>query len=70
MKIEFDKAIYSENAVKQAIHDYASIADIELVDTQERSICSINRSVYPIETTLLEFSNYVLNLSVMSEKEV
>lgn len=70
MKTEFDKGIYSEKAIRQAIKDYASIADIEMINTPERCVCSINRSDLPIETTLLEFSNYVLNLSVMSEKEV
>lgn len=68
MTIEFDKTIYSEKAVRQAIDSYASIADIEMINTQESCVCSINQSVYPIETTLLEFSNFVLNLSVMSEK--
>lgn len=67
MKIEFDKTIYSENAVRQAINDYASIADIDMINTPERCVCLINRSDYPMETTILEFSNYVLNLSVMSE---
>lgn len=70
MKTEFDKAIYSEEAVRQAISDYASIADIEMINTPEKCVCSINRSDYPVETTILEFSNYVLNLSVMSEKKV
>ncbi len=70
MKIDFDKSIYSEKAVRQAINDYASIADIEMINTPERCVCSITRSDYPIEITRLEFSNYVLNLSVMSEKKV
>ena len=70
MIIEFDKTIYSEKAVRQAINTYASIANIEMINTPERCVCSINQSIYPIETTLLEFSNYVLNLSVMSEKEI
>lgn len=70
MIIEFDKEIYPEKAVRQAIIDYASIADIGMSNTSEKCICSINRSVYPIEITLLEFSNYVLNLSVTSEKKV
>lgn len=70
MKVEFDKAIYSEKAIKQAILDYESIADIEMNNTPERYVCSIKRSDYPMETTMLEFSNYVLNLSVMSEKGI
>lgn len=69
MRIEFDKTIYSEKAVRQAINNYATIANIEMINTPESYVCSINQSVYPIETTLLEFSNYVLNLSVMSEKK-
>ena len=69
MTIQFDKSIYSETAVKQAIEDYTSIAEINMISTPESYICSINQSDYPMETTALEFSNYVLNLTVMCEKE-
>lgn len=70
MTIEFDKSIYAEKAVKKAIEDYASIAEIKLTYKSESCVCSIFWSKYPIEKTALEFSNYVLNLSVMSERKV
>lgn len=69
MIIQFDKSLYSEQAVKQAIDDYAPIAKIHISCTPEYYVCSIVQSNYPIETTVQEFSNYVLNLTVMSEKK-
>ena len=69
MIVEFDKTIYSEKAVKQAIADYAGLAEIEMTSTPIACVCSVVRSDYPMEITVLEFSNYVLNLSVMSGKE-
>ena len=68
MTVVFDKDLYSESAVRQAISDYAEIAKIELTGNDDSLVSTIVRSEYPLETTALEFSNYVLNLSVMSEK--
>lgn len=68
MTIQFDKSIYSETAIRQGINDYAYLAEIELSSTSKHYICSIIRSDYPMEITALEFSNYVLNLTVMKEK--
>ena len=70
MTILFDKSIYTEKAVRQAIEDYKSIAKIELFCTSEHCDCSIISSEYPMKTTALEFSNYVLNLTVMSENNI
>lgn len=68
MNIVYDKTLYSGSAIRKAIADYASIADIEVQESSDRFICTINRSKYPLDTTALEFSNYVLNLSVASER--
>ena len=70
MRVQYDKSIYSETAIKKAIVDYSNLAEIELYNTPECFICSINHSDYPMEITAMEFSNYVLNLTVMEEKEV
>lgn len=69
MIVEFDKTIYSEKAVRRAIADYAGFTEIEMTSTPEACVCSVVRSDYSMEKTALEFSNYVLNLSVMSGKE-
>lgn len=69
MTVVFDKDLYSESAVRQAIADYAEIAVIEMISNEKSCVCTIVRSEYPLGTTALEFSNYVLNLSVMSEKD-
>ena len=68
MTIRFDKSLYSEKAIRQAIADYTSLAEISMTSSPESCVCTIVRSDYPIETTALEFSNYVLNLTVMGEK--
>lgn len=68
MIVKFDKALYSYRAIRQAIIDYSSVADIDIIDSDDSFICSINKSRYDMGVTKLEFSNYVLNLSVMSEK--
>lgn len=68
MKVVFDKNLYYETAVRRAIDDYSELAEIKMTSTPDSCVCSIIRSDYPLETTTLEFSNYVLNLSVMSEK--
>ncbi len=68
MTVVFDKDLYHESAIRRAIVDYASIAEIEMVSNDDSCACTIVRAEYPLETTALHFSNYVLNLSVMSEK--
>ena len=68
MIVCFDKTIYSESAVRQAIKDYSAIAQIELMDSGKEYSCFVKQSKYSLEKTILEFSNYVLSLSVMSEK--
>ena len=68
MNIEYDKTLYSGSAIRKAITDYSLIADIEMQESSDHFICTINRSKYPLDTTALEFSNYVLNLSVASER--
>ena len=70
MIVEFDKSIYSDRAVRQAVVDYLSIADIEITDSEKYYICLIKTSKYDMEITKLEFSNYVLNLSAMGEKTI
>ena len=72
--IAFDLSLYSEDAVLRAIQDYKGIAEIEYKATQknpgldnnaEKQIeCVISHSMYDIETTRLEFCNYVLSLTI------
>ena len=70
MIIKFDKSIYHEQAITQAICDYKSIATIESYDIPGFCVCIIKTSKYLMDKTALEFSNYVLNLSIMREKEL
>ena len=64
MTIEFDKQLYSDAAVKQAIRDYKDIAQIICSSTKQGVQCTIVKSAYDMLLTKLEFCNYVLSLSV------
>lgn len=71
MTVVFDATLYSKEAIQQAIKDYESIAQINLSIQPEQYICSIEKASFPEEQTSLEFSNYVLALTVStSEKKL
>ena len=67
MILRFDKTLYSVHAIKQAIQEYSSIAEIDFLNSDADYICTIRKSRYSAEKTALEFSNYVLCLSVAGE---
>lgn len=69
MIVTFDKKIYKEQAIRTAILDYQQIAEILLKVRPLNFECKIVQSVYPIDITALEFSNYVLNQSVSIRSE-
>ncbi len=69
MIVTFDKMIYKEQAIRTAIHDYQQIAEILLSVGPFCFECRIVQSIYPIDITALEFSNYVLNQSVSIRSE-
>ena len=65
--LEFDGALYPVSAVRSAISDYASIAQIAIEETEQGCICRIEASAAPLELTALEFANYVLELSCVED---
>lgn len=64
MEIDFDKQLYHEEAVRQAIADYREIAHVIFQPTMTGFRCSFLESKYDLQLTRLEFCNYVLSLSV------
>ena len=70
MTLRYDSSLYSEEAIRQAVLDYAAIADIEISSSDDSYNCHIIKSKYSLKQTALEFSNYILVLSVMKECEV
>ena len=67
MILRFDENIYSEKAIIAAIRDFLPIADIGVVKDSGFYICTITRSKFDMQKTAHEFSNYILDLSVMGE---
>ena len=64
----FDKEIYPQQAIRQAILDYQTIVSITCSDQKNKYICVFARSCYPMEQTMDEFSNYVLALSAQMKR--
>lgn len=69
MIVHFDQTIYKEQAVAMAIRDYQQVAEILLKVKPFCFECNIVHSIYPIDITALEFSNYVLNQTVSISSE-
>ena len=66
--ITFDLSLYSSQAIKQAISDYQNIAQIRSHQTDTGVECYLEKAKYDLKLTEMEFSNYVLCLTVsMSE---
>lgn len=54
--------IYQEASVIQAIQDFRRLAHIKLKHQGDYFVCAFSRCVYEKETTIHEFSNYVIDL--------
>ena len=66
--VKFDKSIYSKRAVQESIKEYADIAKFNFAESESDYICRIIHSIYPVNITILEFSNYVLGITVQAER--
>lgn len=62
--IMFDLTLYSPKAIRGAVNDYQKIAKIETEFKDNHCICHVCSSLYDIELTEKEFSNYVLDKTV------
>ncbi len=65
--ISFDAALYNLKALEQAVRDYTKIAKIRIHDRGDKYECEILQTQVEPELLIHEFSNYVLDLSVMME---
>ena len=63
--ISFDSQIYRRSAIRQACSDYHDLADIQYTENGNQVLCEINNPQGDPELIADEFSNYVLNLTVM-----
>ena len=63
-RLEFDSVLYKKDAVKQAITDYQDLAEIHFQDFSSKYICEVSQTKYDLDETCLEFSNYVLELTI------
>lgn len=63
--IAYDKSLYSRQAIERAIEDYREIAHIFLTENKEEYLCEFREAQGEIELIQNEFSNYVLNLTIM-----
>ena len=64
MKIEFDNELYIRKAIEQGIIDYNDITPIQLWEDNNKYICEIEHTGDEAELIGLEFSNYVLNMTL------
>ena len=63
--ISFDKSIYLKDAVIRACTDYMELANIKIKEQDGRIFCEMKNAKANPELITDEFSNYVLNLTVM-----
>lgn len=60
MKIKYDGNIYAERAVIRAANDYSAIAKVTIASDGRDIKCSFSDCSYDEETTVREFSNYII----------
>lgn len=61
MKIKYDSNIYAEQAIIHAANDYSAIAKVTVKSSDRYIECSFSDCNYDEETTIKEFSNYIID---------
>ena len=56
------KELYQRECVDQAVQDYRALARIKVSSLDKYIGCTFSRCSYSKETTIKEFSNYVIDL--------
>lgn len=59
---DYDLDIYPESIIRQAINDYSNICKIKADIKDGFAFLSFSDSVYDINQTVQEFSNYLIDL--------
>lgn len=65
MSMTFDRELYDKDALFQAIQDYSALARIQVKETALGYVCTFDECRYGPERTVLEFANYVLELTAL-----
>ena len=66
----FDLDIYSIDAIQQAVSDYKEYAEISISVKKDNCICYFRKCNYDIMTTIQEFANYALMLSIQKRNHL
>ena len=59
----FPASIYDEVLIDRAIIDYQSICRIHKVHSNDGIVCAFVDSIAPLELTVNEFANYLIELA-------
>lgn len=63
----YPKSVYGIKDVGRAIEDYGNICRISATETSTEIICTFSKSIADLERTVLEFSNYLIELANVGE---
>lgn len=56
------EGLYQRQCVEQAVQDYRALARIRVSHSDGYIVCTFSRCSYDRETTIKEFSNYIIDL--------
>ena len=57
------KELFEEGKVRRALEDYRALADIHMKIESNHYICTFKDCKYDEKRTMMEFENYVIDLS-------
>lgn len=62
-KLELKCELYSKEVINEAIAAFAPLVQITSEDGIDSTICFFENNKYPLERTINEFENYLIDLS-------
>lgn len=62
-ELKLNKGLYFLNRINIAIKAFADIADISIREEEKYYLCDFSNCSYDLETTMMEFENYIIDLS-------
>ena len=68
--VVFDLDLYSRSAIEQAISDYREYANISASFEGEKCTCFFSHCKFDSLTTICEFTNYALMLTIQNRKRL
>lgn len=67
-KLYMNKSIYEIKFIRNAIKDYANIANIDILESDTYFEIIFRESIFDMSVTIKEFENYII--SIMNSKEM